>query len=227
VRNYGSYPFGGTWYETLGADKWKFTSHENDSESGLNYAGARYQSVRVGRFTALDPVPGHRRNPQSLNRYTYANNDPINLIDPTGPSFGNTAEFTVSRYLEPGTTVYVGISASQGDFYAGRQYSNLCSKIARRKLAMSVFRDLHQKRQFDSVREYDEFRRMLQQTIDRGFVEELAPINPNPLGEQYWFRDKETGEIFTLTPPDFPSRGSWHQVNVFDQFSGPTQTKPS
>jgi RHS repeat-associated protein len=84
VRNYGSYPFGGTWYETLGTDKWKFTSYENDSESGLNYAGARYQSVRVGRFTALDPVPGHRRNPQSLNRYTYANNDPINLIDPTG-----------------------------------------------------------------------------------------------------------------------------------------------
>jgi RHS repeat-associated protein len=84
VRNYGSYPFGGTWYETLGTDKWKFTSYENDSESGLNYAGARYQSVQVGRFTALDPVPGHRRNPQSLNRYAYANNDPINLIDPTG-----------------------------------------------------------------------------------------------------------------------------------------------
>jgi RHS repeat-associated protein len=84
VRNYGSYPFGGTWYETLGTDKWKFTSYENDSESGLNYAGARYQSTRVGRFTALDPAPGHRRNPQSLNRYAYANNDPINLIDPTG-----------------------------------------------------------------------------------------------------------------------------------------------
>jgi hypothetical protein len=112
------------------------------------------------------------------------------------------------RLLEPGTFTSVFLNSSK----------EVC--------AMSVFRGLHQKKQFDSVREYDEFRRMLQQTIDRGFVEEMTPINPNPLGEEYWFRDKETGEIFTLTPPDFPSRGSWNQVNVFDHFSGPTQNKP-
>jgi hypothetical protein len=102
--------------------------------------------------------------------------------------------------------------------------SILAPKCPKEACAMSVVRDLHQKKQFDS--EYDEFRRMLQQTIDRGFVEESAPINPNPLGEGYWFRDKETGEIFALTPPDVPSRGSWNQVNVFDHFSGPTQNKP-
>jgi RHS repeat-associated protein len=84
VRNYGSYPFGETWYETGAADKWKFTSYENDSESGLNYAISRFHSPRLGRFMGLDPLPGHRRNPQSLNRYSYVTNDPINLVDPTG-----------------------------------------------------------------------------------------------------------------------------------------------
>jgi RHS repeat-associated protein len=84
VHTYGQFPFGATWYETGAADKWKFTSYENDIESGLNYAGARFQSPRVGRFTALDPLSGHLRNPQSLNRYVYAKNDPVNLIDPTG-----------------------------------------------------------------------------------------------------------------------------------------------
>jgi RHS repeat-associated protein len=84
VRNYGSYPFGETWYETGPADKWKFTSYENDSESGLNYAMSRFQSPRLGRFMGLDPLPGHLRNPQSLNRYSYVTNDPISLFDPTG-----------------------------------------------------------------------------------------------------------------------------------------------
>jgi RHS repeat-associated protein len=84
VRNYGSYPFGETWYETGNADKWKFTNYENDSESGLNYAGARFHSPRTGRFITLDPLSGRRSNPQSLNRYAYVHNDPINSIDPTG-----------------------------------------------------------------------------------------------------------------------------------------------
>jgi RHS repeat-associated protein len=84
VHTYGSYPFGETWYETGTLDKWKFTTYENDSESGLNYATARFQSPRLGRFMSIDTLAGQHANPQSLNRYTYVNNDPINLTDPSG-----------------------------------------------------------------------------------------------------------------------------------------------
>jgi hypothetical protein len=66
---------------------------------------------------------------------------------------------------------------------------------------------------------------MLQQTIDRGFVEELSAIEPNPLAEEYWFRDKETGEIYSLTPPDFPARGSWDKVDPFDRIPGTSTHK--
>ncbi|MBK8813634.1 MAG: hypothetical protein IPN69_23290 [Acidobacteria bacterium] len=41
---------------------------------------------RHGRFTAVDPllVSGTMRNPQSFNRFLYVQNDPTNLLDPSG-----------------------------------------------------------------------------------------------------------------------------------------------
>ena len=91
ARTYGHYPFGETWYETGTAGKWKFTSYEGDrgsGESGLDYAMARFYTSRQGRFLSLDPVLGATGNPQSLNRYAYVVNDPINQIDPTGRLHG-------------------------------------------------------------------------------------------------------------------------------------------
>jgi RHS repeat-associated protein len=84
VRTYAHFPFGETWYETGAPSKWKFTTYENDPESGLNYAGARYHSPRLGRFMSLDPAPGQLGDPQGFNRYSYVRNDPVNLTDPTG-----------------------------------------------------------------------------------------------------------------------------------------------
>jgi hypothetical protein len=38
----------------------------------------------VGRFISKDPSPGYPSIPQSLNRYIYVGNNPINLVDPSG-----------------------------------------------------------------------------------------------------------------------------------------------
>ena len=84
TRTFGHYPFGETWYQTGTASKWKFTSYQRDSESGLDYAIFRYHSSNLGRFMSADPLAGNISAPQSLNRYTYVLNDPINLIDPLG-----------------------------------------------------------------------------------------------------------------------------------------------
>jgi len=84
VRTFGHFPFGEVWYETGAADKWKFTTYERDAESGLDYASARFHSSRLGRFMSLDPLPGDRKNPQSLNRYSYVRNNPISSSDPAG-----------------------------------------------------------------------------------------------------------------------------------------------
>jgi RHS repeat-associated protein len=82
----------------------QFTSKERDTETGLDYFLARYYSPIQGRFTSPDEFSGgpddlfdftadaadnptfygDLSNPQSLNKYSYTYNNPINLIDEDG-----------------------------------------------------------------------------------------------------------------------------------------------
>jgi RHS repeat-associated protein len=64
----------------------KFTGKERDSESGLDYFGARYFGSALGRFTSPDPLmaSAHPENPQSWNRYSYALNNPLSVGDIDG-----------------------------------------------------------------------------------------------------------------------------------------------
>ncbi len=81
----GLFPFGEVWYETGTVDKWKFTSYERDTETGNDYAMARFYVNRLGRFSATDPAACARdRDPQHLNRYPYVANDPVDQSDPSG-----------------------------------------------------------------------------------------------------------------------------------------------
>jgi RHS repeat-associated protein len=84
VGQRGHYPYGENWFESGTTTKLKFTTYERDSESGNDYAMARYHVNRLGRFSAMDTFSGDNSNPQSLNRYAYVQNDPVNLVDPLG-----------------------------------------------------------------------------------------------------------------------------------------------
>jgi RHS repeat-associated protein len=64
-----------------------FTGKERDSESGLDNFEARYLGSSLGRFMSPDPMGGQQDDPQSLNRYAYVRNNPLNLTDPTGLNF--------------------------------------------------------------------------------------------------------------------------------------------
>jgi RHS repeat-associated protein len=84
------FSYGELWYAKDGAgnnitpDRWQFTSYERDAESLNDYAIFRSYINRFGRFNQPDPVSGSITNPQSLNRYAYVQNDPVNLTDPLG-----------------------------------------------------------------------------------------------------------------------------------------------
>ena len=67
----------------------KFTGKErgnSTTEGGLDYFGARYFSGAQGRFTSPDPLlnSGRPWEPQSWNRYSYALNNPLRFVDPSG-----------------------------------------------------------------------------------------------------------------------------------------------
>jgi RHS repeat-associated protein len=88
------YPYGGVendYCTTPVAQHYKFTGKERDAESGLDMFGARYYGSSLGRFMTPDwaakptNVPyASFGNPQSLNLYSYVNNNPTTTRDPDG-----------------------------------------------------------------------------------------------------------------------------------------------
>jgi RHS repeat-associated protein len=62
-------------------NRWKFTGHELDRETGLYYAGARYYDPKVSVWLSVDPLA---EKFASWNPYAYTFQNPINYIDPDG-----------------------------------------------------------------------------------------------------------------------------------------------
>jgi RHS repeat-associated protein len=70
---------------------YKFTGKKRDTETGLDYMGARYYGNWTGRFLTPDwtakpiTVPyADFGDPQSLNLYSYVRNSPVSRFDPDG-----------------------------------------------------------------------------------------------------------------------------------------------
>jgi RHS repeat-associated protein len=88
VGRQGHLPFGEDFAESGTQDKHHLTGYERDGEIGADYAVNRQYSQFAGRFMRVDPHGGFdKRNPQSLNSYTYVQNDPIDATDPRGLYF--------------------------------------------------------------------------------------------------------------------------------------------
>lgn len=61
-----------------------FTGQKRDATANLMFYGARYYDAALGRFIQPDTIVPNPMDPQSLNRYSYVRNNPVNRIDPTG-----------------------------------------------------------------------------------------------------------------------------------------------
>jgi len=58
--------------------------------NGLIYMRARYYSTELRRFINADIVAGEITNAITLNRYAYANANPVSFVDPQGLSVGSS-----------------------------------------------------------------------------------------------------------------------------------------
>jgi RHS repeat-associated protein len=71
-------------YSVTNKVRQRFAMTERDEATGLDHTWFRKYDSFAGRWTTPDPLGGSIANPQGVNRYTYAANDPINLVDPLG-----------------------------------------------------------------------------------------------------------------------------------------------
>ena len=76
-------PFGAV-IEGGNESRYLFTGQEADKETELMYFNARYYSPFLSRFIQPDTVLGNVYDPQQLNRYSYARNNPLKYTDPSG-----------------------------------------------------------------------------------------------------------------------------------------------
>jgi RHS repeat-associated protein len=90
------YPWGGELqFVNNDSNDYKFTGKKRDTETGLDYFGARHYSNGLGRWVSADwsatpvPVPyADFHDPQSLNLYGFVGGNPASKADPDGHDGG-------------------------------------------------------------------------------------------------------------------------------------------
>ena len=65
-------------------NRFSFTGYEEDKETGLHYAKARYYDPDTGRFLGEDSWEGDNQIAPSLHKYLYAYQNPTVYVDPDG-----------------------------------------------------------------------------------------------------------------------------------------------
>ena len=79
------------------------TGKERDTETGLDYFGARYFSGAQGRFTSPDRIMVNDErliDPQRFNLYGYARNNPLKFIDPNGDDIVENIDKKYKKHYE-------------------------------------------------------------------------------------------------------------------------------
>lgn len=79
-------PYGETSFGSFARKRYRYTGKERDEESGLYYYGKRYFAPWLARWTACDPIGPE----ESVNPYTYVQDNPICRTDPTGTQTVNS-----------------------------------------------------------------------------------------------------------------------------------------
>jgi RHS repeat-associated protein len=134
----------------------KFTQKERDSETELDYFEARYYSSSQGRFTSPDEFKGgpndlwsirsgdsrtqalvyaDATNPQSLNKYLYAYNNPLRYVDQDG----HNPQEGVEYQLRADEKAFAAGKITAGEFLARCQARGVGGAVAAAIVATVVY----------------------------------------------------------------------------------------
>jgi RHS repeat-associated protein len=138
------YPYGAEYIATTG-DTEKYATYTRDSLSGLDYAMNRYYSSFWDRFITPDPrwASARATDPGTVNRYTYARDDPADRSDPSGLCDVDIAGIRMSPGSQNGFAVYAEnavavypYSATASEFALAGIFGGIL-QVAQQKLGMT------------------------------------------------------------------------------------------
>ena len=94
---------------------YRFAGYVWDSEISQYYCNARQYDPVLARFTSRDPVESGFKEPMTLHKYLYCENDPVNRSDPSGELWGAVRRtyrtiHGISAYY---TGLYMGLQAAR------------------------------------------------------------------------------------------------------------------
>ncbi len=85
-----------------------YAGEQYDSGLSQYYLRARYYNQNTGRFNRMDPFAGNNQDPQSLHKYLYVHNNPVNGFDPTGYFALTSAITSVTIHAVLISSIYIG-----------------------------------------------------------------------------------------------------------------------
>lgn len=97
------------------SNQYRFTGEYFDDAIGLQFNRARWYDARVGRFVSADSFKGIADRPATLNKYVYANANPVAGRDPSGLT--NLIELEEAEEIQAEVDT-AGLQAGE-DFAAG------------------------------------------------------------------------------------------------------------
>ena len=107
-----------------------FNGKELDTETGLYYYGARYYDPKTSIFLNVDPL-----TEKTMTPYAYTNNNPINLIDPTGMASEDPPKGNLRFIINLG-------GASDASDAAKTRYNEIKKSYPKDKIVMLEVSDL-------------------------------------------------------------------------------------
>src|SRR2546422_842758 len=99
-------PYGPQYGSSSTPDEFMFAGKVYDGGAGFYYFGGRFYDPAMGRFITQDSSPGVREDPQSFDRYVYARDNPLKIVDPNGHDWWSGLANAVTSFASSVTNAW-------------------------------------------------------------------------------------------------------------------------
>jgi RHS repeat-associated protein len=120
--NWAGSPSAGDWSAIAGTTRRGFTEHTMLDNMNFIHMNGRVYDQLLGRFVSADPYVTDPLDTQNYNRYSYVNNNPLKLLDPSGFGSEDGSDDDDDDEEDPscsgGGSACAGHAAAQADAFA-------------------------------------------------------------------------------------------------------------